>query len=130
MTFAYSDLDKSRITEALGGSTDFLNAKDCKHKFRELEHSHRKSVAYDLHLRTLSEYGKMNRIPRGLRVPYLICGGAQVTDNVYRWNKTAYDCMGGNKRGPATRGGYRAHPPRGHSPTHPDPTPFLPCPLF
>ncbi|OCT65677.1 hypothetical protein XELAEV_18041913mg [Xenopus laevis] len=206
MTFAYSDLDKSRITEAVGGSTDFLNVKDCKQNFRELENSQRKSVAYDVHLRTLSEYVRINRIPRGLRVhlrptlfaedkdfcqrweaiinkcsldlmlatmerlqkelpaiqqqivsqelemrnsfpPEIVAEGTEKladhvkkfrsevearkrskfqrdagdysTGNVYRWNRPSHDGMGGNKRSLGTRGGHKAHPPRGYSPTRP-----------
>ncbi|OCT74270.1 hypothetical protein XELAEV_18033230mg, partial [Xenopus laevis] len=68
MSFAYTDMDKIRITEAVSGHSDFLNVKDCKHQFRELERLKHKTISYDLHLRTLSEYVKVQRIPRGLRV--------------------------------------------------------------
>ncbi|OCT82309.1 hypothetical protein XELAEV_18024830mg [Xenopus laevis] len=190
----------------LEGKPDFLNTKDCKQNFRELENSQRKSVAYDLDLRTLSEYVKINRIPRGLRVhlrptlfaedkdfcqrweaiinkcsldlmlatmkclqkelpaikqqiatqeleirnsfpPDIVSEGTDKladhvrkfrsevevrkrskfqrdagdysTGNVYRWNRSVYEGMGGNKRSLGTRGGHRAHPPRGNSPVRP-----------
>ncbi|OCT55226.1 hypothetical protein XELAEV_18003749mg [Xenopus laevis] len=92
MTFAYSDLDKSRITEAVGGSTDFLNTKDCKQNFRELENSQRKSVVYDLHLRTLSEYVKINRIPRGLRVHLRPTLFAEDKDFCQKWEAIINKC--------------------------------------
>ncbi|OCT87407.1 hypothetical protein XELAEV_18021102mg [Xenopus laevis] len=80
-----------RITEAVGGSTDFLNATDYKQKFRELEHSQRKFVAYDLHLRTLSEYIKLNHIPRGLRV--LLCPTLFASDKFcQRWEVIINKC--------------------------------------
>ncbi|OCT78145.1 hypothetical protein XELAEV_18029251mg [Xenopus laevis] len=95
--FAYTDLDKSRITNAVSGTNDFLTSKDCIHEFRQLEGLRRKNIAYDLHLRTLSEYIKTERIPRGLRVnlrPTLFSNDA---DFCKRWeaiiNKCSTDLM-------------------------------------
>lgn len=68
MTFAYTDLDKVRITEAVGGQCDFQSTKDHVQDFRNLEYLKRKYIAYDLHLRTLAEYVRLQRIPQGLRV--------------------------------------------------------------
>ncbi|OCT57842.1 hypothetical protein XELAEV_18002932mg [Xenopus laevis] len=56
MTFAYSDQDAKRITDAVQGQNEFLNSKDCFQEFRALERLQRKYTAYDLHLRTLAEY--------------------------------------------------------------------------
>ncbi|OCT70287.1 hypothetical protein XELAEV_18037209mg [Xenopus laevis] len=67
MTFAYSDQDVKRITDAVRGQNEFLNSKDCFQEFRALERLQPKHTAYDLHLRTLAEYVKLQRIPRGLR---------------------------------------------------------------
>ncbi|OCT71476.1 hypothetical protein XELAEV_18034452mg [Xenopus laevis] len=68
MTFAYTDQDAKRITESVSGPNEFLTAKDCIQEFRTLEQLQRKYIAYDLHLRTLAEYVKLQRVPRGLRV--------------------------------------------------------------
>ncbi|OCT80116.1 hypothetical protein XELAEV_18026921mg [Xenopus laevis] len=71
--------------------------KDCKQKFRDLELFQRKYVAYDLHLRTLAEYMKVNRIPRGLRVR--LCPTLFASDKEFctRWeaiiNKCSSDLM-------------------------------------
>ncbi|OCT89507.1 hypothetical protein XELAEV_18018128mg [Xenopus laevis] len=67
MTFAYSDQDAKRITDAVVRQNEFLNSKDCFQEFHVLERLQRIYIAYDLHLRTLAEYVKLQRIPRGLR---------------------------------------------------------------
>ncbi|OCT77876.1 hypothetical protein XELAEV_18028973mg, partial [Xenopus laevis] len=62
-----------------------------------LARSQRKYVAYDLHLRTLAEYMKVNRIPRGLRVR--LCPTLFASDKEFctRWeaiiNKCSSDLM-------------------------------------
>ncbi|OCT56066.1 hypothetical protein XELAEV_18002718mg [Xenopus laevis] len=71
IAFAYTDLDKTRITEAVCGSTEFLNMKDCK---------------------TLAEYMKVNRIPRGLRV--CLCPTLFASDKEFckRWEAIINKC--------------------------------------
>ncbi|OCT96826.1 hypothetical protein XELAEV_18009041mg [Xenopus laevis] len=92
MSFAYTETDRIRITDAVSGQSDFLNTKDCKQQFRELERLKRKTVSYDLHLRTLAEYIKMQRIPRGLRVRLYPTLFAQDKEFCQKWEAIVNKC--------------------------------------
>ncbi|OCT82306.1 hypothetical protein XELAEV_18024827mg, partial [Xenopus laevis] len=67
MSFAYTNEEVLRITTAVKGNSEFLSQHDVLCDFREIEKLHRKSIAWDLHLRTMAEYVRLQRIPRGLR---------------------------------------------------------------
>ncbi|OCT57211.1 hypothetical protein XELAEV_18003856mg [Xenopus laevis] len=100
MSFAYTETDRLRITGAVGGHSDFLNVKDCKQQFRELERLKRKTIAYDLHLKenytpqtiTLAEYIKVQCIPRGLRVRLCPTLFSQDKDFCLKWESIVNKC--------------------------------------
>ncbi|OCT85621.1 hypothetical protein XELAEV_18023791mg [Xenopus laevis] len=67
MTFTYSEAEATRIVNSITGNREFLIEQDNAGLFRQMEKFNMQKIAYDLHLRTLAEYYKLHRIPRGLR---------------------------------------------------------------
>ncbi|XP_041419680.1 uncharacterized protein LOC121393902 [Xenopus laevis] len=68
LTFAYSEIEANRIIQQNKGNSSFLQVSTDTTLLREIEREKRKWIGLDLHAITLTEYYKVGRIPRGLRV--------------------------------------------------------------
>ncbi|XP_077127795.1 uncharacterized protein LOC143783267 [Ranitomeya variabilis] len=68
-TFSYNNEESSSILAQSTFSSDFLKIPPRETRGRDLERALRHQVNTELHCATLSEYLRVKRIPRGLRVP-------------------------------------------------------------
>ncbi|OCT93796.1 hypothetical protein XELAEV_18011467mg [Xenopus laevis] len=85
------------IVNSITGNSKFLSEQDNAGLFRQIERLNMQRIAHDLHLWTLAEYYKLQRIPRGLRShlrPTMFMEDANFKN---RWeailNKCSFDIM-------------------------------------
>ncbi|XP_077129924.1 uncharacterized protein LOC143785106 [Ranitomeya variabilis] len=69
LTFSYNIEETTNIIAQSTTSTEFLRVPPKETRGRDLERELRRSTNLELHCATLTEYLKVERIPRGLRVP-------------------------------------------------------------
>ncbi|XP_041437970.1 uncharacterized protein LOC121399975 [Xenopus laevis] len=67
-TFTYSEVEANKIIQQNKGDNAFLQTATDVSLLREFERERRRYIGLDLHATTLTEYYKVGRIPRGLRV--------------------------------------------------------------
>lgn len=65
--FAYTTADVGRIYSGLDGDASFLKVPSVSNLRRNYEYETKRLCTLELHLITLAEYHKSNRIPRGMR---------------------------------------------------------------
>ncbi|XP_071986243.1 uncharacterized protein [Engystomops pustulosus] len=68
-TFSYNCEETADILSQPTISTEFLHIQSNEFKVRDFERTSKQALNSQLHCATLSEYLKVQRIPRGLRVP-------------------------------------------------------------
>ncbi|CAJ0965393.1 unnamed protein product [Ranitomeya imitator] len=68
-TFFYNATEAADIVSRVTASSDFLQIPPQELKNRDLERESKRAVNLELHTLTIAEYLKVQRIPRGLRVP-------------------------------------------------------------
>ncbi|XP_069599348.1 uncharacterized protein [Ranitomeya imitator] len=69
LTFSYNPDETNHILSKLNLSSDFLKTPPRETRGRDLEREQRRQINLELHCATLTEYLRVKRIPRGLRVP-------------------------------------------------------------
>ncbi|XP_073437750.1 uncharacterized protein [Dendrobates tinctorius] len=69
LTFSYNQEETNAILSKLSFSSDFLKVPPKETRGKDLERELRHQTNLELHCATLSEYLRVQRIPRGLRVP-------------------------------------------------------------
>ncbi|XP_077123729.1 uncharacterized protein LOC143781064 [Ranitomeya variabilis] len=69
LVFSYNQEETNSILSKSNLSSDFLKVPPRETRGRDLERESRHLINLELHCATLSEYLRVNRIPRGLRVP-------------------------------------------------------------
>ncbi|XP_041440171.1 uncharacterized protein LOC121400656 [Xenopus laevis] len=95
-TFSFTEAERKRILNAAQALPSITPAGDAE-ILRELERLKRREVAWTLHSSTLSEYAKVQRIPRGLRLHIKPGLFREDKDFVSRWqcilNKCSLDLI-------------------------------------
>ncbi|XP_069592612.1 uncharacterized protein [Ranitomeya imitator] len=68
-TFFYNASEAVEIVSKVTASSDFLHTPTQELKHRDLERETKRAINLELHTITIAEYLRVQRIPRGLRVP-------------------------------------------------------------
>ncbi|CAJ0944555.1 unnamed protein product [Ranitomeya imitator] len=68
-TFSFNATEAAEILSKVTAPSDFLQIPTKELKNRDLERESRRAVNLELHIITIAEYLRVQRIPRGLRVP-------------------------------------------------------------
>ncbi|XP_077132593.1 uncharacterized protein LOC143787590 [Ranitomeya variabilis] len=68
-TFSFNAAEAAEILSKVTAPSDFLQIPTKELKNRDLERESRRAVNLELHIVTIAEYLRVQRIPRGLRVP-------------------------------------------------------------
>ncbi|XP_069600009.1 uncharacterized protein [Ranitomeya imitator] len=68
-TFSFNATEAAEILSKVTAPSDFLQIPAKELKNRDLERESRRAVNLELHIITIAEYLRVQRIPRGLRVP-------------------------------------------------------------
>ncbi|CAJ0947639.1 unnamed protein product [Ranitomeya imitator] len=68
-TFSFNAIESAEILSKVTAPSDFLQIPTKELKNRDLERESRRAVNLELHIITIAEYLRVQRIPRGLRVP-------------------------------------------------------------
>ncbi|CAJ0937340.1 unnamed protein product [Ranitomeya imitator] len=68
-TFSFNATEAAEILSKVTAPSDFLQIPAKELKNRDLERESRRAVSLELHIITIAEYLRVQRIPRGLRVP-------------------------------------------------------------
>ncbi|XP_069623091.1 uncharacterized protein [Ranitomeya imitator] len=96
-TFSYNNEECSSILAQSTLSCDFLKIPPRETRGRDLERALRHQVNIELHCATLSEYLRVKRIPRGLRVPLRPTLFSDCSDYCLRFeqilNKCSFDLI-------------------------------------
>ncbi|CAJ0915856.1 unnamed protein product [Ranitomeya imitator] len=68
-TFSFNATEAAEILSKVTAPSDFLQIPTQELKNRDLERESRRAINLEIHIITLAEYLRVQRIPRGLRVP-------------------------------------------------------------